>query len=153
MRRFVAASFVVVAVAPAVAADRKVPSQTYPTIAAAAAAAQPGDRILVAPGRYAENVATDVAKLQFIGKNAFWDGTLDDGAPGVCLTATGGKTLVQGFTFRSGLANTAQVQLTGDDCKVIKCTRAVRVRGSSRSRETMRCSILARSSPSTPTPS
>ena len=41
-----------VVAAPALAADRHVPSPVYPTIAAAAAAAQPGDRIVFErPGR------------------------------------------------------------------------------------------------------
>jgi hypothetical protein len=121
IRSVVVALALVALAAPAFAADRKVPSPTYPTIAAATAAALPGDRILVGPGAYAENVVTATANLQFIGKNAFWDGTLTNGTAGVCLTATGGKTVVAGFTFRSGAATTAQVQLTGDDCKVIKC--------------------------------
>jgi hypothetical protein len=107
--------------APAFAADRNVPSATYPTIAAAVAAAQPGDRIKVGPGVYQEHVVSAVANLQFLGRNAVWDGTLTDGTAGVCLTATGGGTVVQGFTFRAGQGGAAQIQLTGDDCRVLKC--------------------------------
>jgi len=121
--RIVAASAVLVALAaPAFAADRKVPSPTYPTIGAAVAASLPGDRIMVGPGVYQENVVSNVANLQFIGKNAVWDGTLTNGTAGVCLTETGGKTVVQGFTFRAGQNVVAQVQLVGDECRVVKCT-------------------------------
>src|SRR6188768_1937085 len=92
--RFAIVSLVLAAAAaPAFAADRKVPSADYPTITAAVAAAQPGDRIVVGPGFYAENVVTNVANLQFIGKKAVWDGTTLAGVAGQCLVATGGGTV------------------------------------------------------------
>jgi len=121
-RSVVVALALVALAGPAFAADRKVPSAAHPTIGSAVAAAQPGDRIVVGPGVYAENVVTATADLQFVGKKAFWDGTLANGTAGVCLVATGGKTVVEGFTFRSGQTGVAQVQLTGDDCRVAKCT-------------------------------
>jgi hypothetical protein len=121
-KRFAFASLVLsCASAAAFAADRKVPSAEFGTITAAVAAAQPGDRILVGPGVYQENVVSTVANLQFVGKKAIWDGTLTDGTAGVCLTATGGGTVVQGFTFRAGQTSTAQVDLTGANCRVLKC--------------------------------
>ena len=107
---------------PARAVDRAVPA-AFPTIQAAVNAALSGDRILVAPGVYQENVvSTNAAGLQFIGKNTVWDGTLTNGTAGVCLTATGSNTVVQGFIFRAGQAGVAQVQLTGTNCRVLKCT-------------------------------
>lgn len=103
------------------ATDRRVPTTTYPTIASAVADAQPGDRILVGAGTYQENVVSTNANLQFIGRKAIWDGTLSNGTPGVCLIASGGGTVIRGFSFRAGQANASQVQLTGDNCSVIKC--------------------------------
>ncbi len=105
----------------AAAANRAVPG-THPTIADAVAAAQPGDHILVGPGVYQEHVVSTVTNLQFIGKGAIWDGTLSNGTPGVCLTSTGDGVVVQGFIFRAGQANAAQVQLTGAGCRVLKCS-------------------------------
>jgi hypothetical protein len=108
--------------APALAEDRRVPSPVYPTIAAAVAAAQPGDRIVVAPGVYQEHVVSTVANLTFVGHRAIWDATLTSGAQGVCLTASGGGTVVQGFTFRAGDQGPACVEITGDDSRVYRCT-------------------------------
>ena len=107
--------------APALAADRHVPSPVYPTIAAAAAAAQPGDRIVVAPGIYREHVTSTVTGVTFVGRRAIWDATLLDGTTGVCLTASGGGTVVQGFTFMAGDQGPPCVDLTGDDCRVVRC--------------------------------
>jgi len=119
--RFAIVSLVLAAAAaPALAADRKVPSAAYPTITDAVAAAQAGDRIVVGPGFYGEHVVTNVANLQFVGKKAVWDGTTDTGVAGQCLVSTGGGTVVQGFTFRNGAG--AQLDLSGDGCRVVKCT-------------------------------
>src|SRR6185295_5939010 len=103
--------------APARATDRRVPSATFPTIGAAVAMARPGDRILVGPGIYQANVTSTVPNLQFIGRSSIWDGTLTNGAAGVCLTSTGDLTVVQGFIFRAGASNVAQVQPTGSGCR------------------------------------
>ena len=132
---------------PARAVDRPVPSANFPTISSAVAAAQSGDRILVAPGIYQEHVVSAVPNLQFIGRDAVWDGTLVNGSAGVCLTATGDGTLVQGFIFRAGQSNVAQVQLTGDGCRVLKClargpnSRFLRIEGNSALVDS--CSLLA----------
>lgn len=107
--------------APALAADRHVPSPVYPTIAAAVAAAQPGDRIVVAPGVYQEHVVSAVTGLTFVGRRAIWDATLATGDQGVCLTASGGGTVVEGFTFLAGDQPQPCLELTGDDCRVAKC--------------------------------
>ena len=106
---------------PALAADHKVPSQ-FPTIGAAVAAALPGDRIMVGPGIYQENVVSTVSNLQFIGKSAVWDGTLTNGNAAACLTSTGDVVSVQGFTFRAGPGSAPLVSLTGNGCKVSKCS-------------------------------
>jgi hypothetical protein len=107
--------------APALAADRHVPSPVYPTIAAAAAAAQPGDRIVVAPGIYREHVTSTATGVTFLGRRAIWDATLVTGDTGACLTATGAGTVVQGFTFLAGDQGPPCIDLTGDDCRVIRC--------------------------------
>ncbi len=107
--------------APALAVDRPVPG-AFPTIQAAVNASLPGDRILVSGGTYFENVVSTNSNLQFIGKNTVWDGTLTNGAAGVCLTATGSNVVVQGFIFRAGAGGVAQVQLTGANCRVSKCS-------------------------------
>jgi hypothetical protein len=113
-------AIVVLSLAPAAfAADRKVPSADYPTIAAAVAAAQPNDRILVGPGVYRENVVSNVPGLQFVGRKAVWDGTTGPGASGSCLVSTGDAVLVQGFTFVNGKG--VQIRLTGESCRVVKC--------------------------------
>ena len=115
--------------------DRTVPG-AFPTIQAAVNASLPGDRILIAGGTYHENVVSTNSNLQFLGKNTVWDGTLTNGTPGVCLTATGSNVVVQGFIFRAGQSSVAQVQLNGAGCRVAKCSsrgpnaRFVRVSGS-----------------------
>jgi Right handed beta helix region len=114
--------------APARAVDRLVPSQ-FATIRAAVAAAVPGDRILVSSGIYQENVVSTNSNLQFIGKSAVWDGTLTNGAAAACLISTGNMVSVQGFIFRAGAADVPQVQLTGDGCKVSKCSSRGRPAG------------------------
>src|SRR5262245_40874692 len=108
--------------APALAEDRHVPSPVYPTIAAAAAAAQPGDRIVVAPGSYREHVTSAATGLSFVGRRAIWDAPLVTGDTGACLTAPGAGTVVQGFTFLAGDQGPPCVDLAGDDCRVVKCT-------------------------------
>ncbi len=120
--RNVATTFLLAVTAFTVAAANRAVPGTHPTIADAVAAAQPGDHILVGPGVYQENVVSTVANLQFIGKGAIWDGTLVNGTAGVCLTATGDGVVVQGFIFRAGQANAAQVQLTGAGCRVLNCS-------------------------------
>jgi copper-binding protein NosD len=120
--RNVALVLPLVLAAPALAADRHVPSPVYPTIAAASAAAQPGDRIVVAPGIYREHVTSTVTGVTFVGRRALWDATLADGTAGVCLTASGGGTVVQGFTFLSGNQGPPCLDLTGDDCRVQRCS-------------------------------
>ena len=120
--RNVATTFLLAVTAFTAAAANRVVPGTHTTIAAAVAAAQPGDHILVGPGIYQENVVSTVANLQFIGKGAIWDGTLVNGTAGVCLTATGDGVVVQGFIFRAGQPNAAQVQLTGAGCRVLKCS-------------------------------
>ena len=107
--------------APARAVDRLVPG-AFLTIGAAVAAALPGDRILVSSGIYQENVTSNIPNLQFIGKSTVWDGTLTNGTAGTCLTSTGNLVSVKGFIFRAGAANNAQVQLTGDGCRVGNCS-------------------------------
>ena len=112
--------------APARAVDRLVPSQ-FATIGAAAAAAVSGDRILVSPGIYQENVTSNIPNLQFIGKSTVWDGTLANGAAAACLISTGDVVSVQGFIFRGGSG--AQVRLTGTACRVSKCSSRGRPTG------------------------
>jgi parallel beta-helix repeat protein len=104
--------------AAAAAADLKVPSTAYPTIQAAASAAAPGDRILVAKGVYQENVILDVPNVSILGKKAIWDGTVG-GVQGNCLTADGTGLVVQGFTFRNA---TFHLNVTGGGLTVKKCT-------------------------------
>jgi len=121
-RAMLAASLsLILLAAPARAVDRLVPSQ-FATIGAAVAAAVSGDRILVSPGIYQENVTSNIPNLQFIGKSTVWDGTLTNGAAAACLISTGNLVSVQGFIFRAGAGGVAQVQLTGNGCKVSRCS-------------------------------
>ena len=115
MRIALAAALVPCLAASAVAGDLKVPSDDYPNIQAAADAAQPGDRIVVAKGIYNESVEMTQDGVTFLGKGAIWDG----GPNSACLYADGDGLVVQGFAFRNG---GGQVQLVGNDCVVKKCT-------------------------------
>lgn len=118
MRTLLALAAVVAAAQVAVAADLKVgKGKPFQTIQAAVDAAAPGDRILVGPGFYAENVVTTTPGLQFIGKRAVWDGRTDTDS-GDCLYAEGDEIVVRGFTFRNGERH---VVLRGDGALVTKC--------------------------------
>ena len=120
-RLFAACGLLALLAAPAFAVTRAVPS-AFPTIQAAVNAALPGDRIVVAPGVYQEHVVSTNSDLKFIGKNTVWDGTLTNGTAGVCLTATGDNLVVQGFIFRAGASSVAQVQITGTNARVARCS-------------------------------
>ena len=122
----VASLTLILLTAPARAVDRLVPAQ-FLTIGAAVAAAVSGDRILVSPGIYQENVTSNIPNLQFIGKSTVWDGTLTNGAAAACLISTGDVVSVQGFIFRGGSG--AQVRLTGTACRVSKCSSRGRPTG------------------------
>jgi len=117
MRAWLCGLAVLGAAGAAAAADLKVPSDDYPTIQAAATAAQPGDRILVAKGIYQENVTLNVSNVQVIGKKAMWDGAISS-AEGICLSATGDDILVQGFIFHNG---SDHVFIIGARARVQKC--------------------------------
>ena len=120
-RLFTACGFLALLAASTSAMDRLVPA-AFPTIQAAVNAALPGDRIVVAPGVYQEHVVSTNSDLKFIGKNTVWDGTLTNGTAGVCLTSTGDNMLVQGFIFRAGQSGAAQVQITGTNARVARCS-------------------------------
>jgi hypothetical protein len=120
-RAFAVASLLAACTTSLFAVNRAVPG-AFPTIQAAVNAALPGDTITVAPGVYQENVVANVNNIQFIGKNTVWDGTLVNGTAGVCLTATGDNIVVQGFIFRAGQSAVAQVQITGTNARVAKCS-------------------------------
>ncbi len=120
MRTALAAIALLALAAPAFATDRVVGrNKPYRTIQAAVAAARSGDRILVGPGVYRENVVFDgLDDLQFIGRRAVWDGQIGPGESGDCLSGRGQGTLVQGFTFRHGHSH---VVIEGDATHVTKC--------------------------------
>jgi len=108
------------AVSPAaLAADLKVgKGKQFTTIQAAVAAAQDGDRILVGPGVYRENVTlSGVSNVQLIGKGAVWDGHTGGGY-GDCLSGTANGILVQGFRFRHG---SDHVVIAGNGGRITKC--------------------------------
>jgi hypothetical protein len=106
---------------PAFAADRSVGrGKQFATIQAAVDAAQAGDRILISPGRYNENVVvTGKAGLAFIGRRGVvWDGTSDADSVRDCLQFTGDGLVVSGIEFRNG---SVQVLVTGANAKVSRC--------------------------------
>lgn len=87
------------------AADLNVPSGPYPTISAAVAAANPGDRILVASGIYNENVVVNKQlTIEGAGTSTVVNG---GGSPAIVYTAGG-----SGATTRQVLKN-LQTQSTG----------------------------------------
>jgi hypothetical protein len=104
--------------AAAFAADRNVPKQ-YPTIQAAADAAQPGDRVVVGPGTYAESVTMSKSSVAFVGKKAVWQGLTAANGHRDCLTVTGDGISVTGFTFRNG---NRHLTITGNHATVSGCT-------------------------------
>ena len=118
--QIVALSLVAALGSAAFAADRRVGAgQTYAKIQEAVDAAQPGDRIVVARGTYAENVSVRKDKLQFVAaKGVVWDGTVG-AASGVCLDVRASAVLVQGFAFRGGMHH---VMSAGPDMRIVKCT-------------------------------
>lgn len=119
MRNFVAIALVLAAAGPALAKDLRVgKGQTYESIQAAVDAAAPGDRIVVMPGVYPENVTVTTERLVFLGKKAVWDGTRGPDDAGTCLSGAGNGIVVQGFTFRAG---TGHVDLQGDGIVVRNC--------------------------------
>lgn len=124
----VAGLMLILLATPVRAVDLLVPTP-FPTIGAAVAVAVSGDRIMVGPGIYQENVVSSVSNLQFIGKSAVWDGTLTNGNAAACLTSTGNVVSVQGFTFRAGPGSGPLMSLTGNRCKVSKCSAQSRSGG------------------------
>jgi hypothetical protein len=118
--RLVAGALVLAAVTPALAADRQVgKGKPYQTIQAAVDAAASGDRILVGPGVYRENVSFSAKSgLKFVGKGAVWDGRTSRGSSGNCLEFTADGVSVEGFTFRNG---STHVVGTGTGLSVKRC--------------------------------
>jgi parallel beta-helix repeat protein len=118
LRAAAAAAAIAALPAAALAKDLKVPSSTYPTITAAAAAAADGDRILVASGVYAEHVVLTANRVELKGVGAIWDGHIGP-VSGNCLTIEGTDCTVSGFVFRNG---NLHVVANGDRTSILRCT-------------------------------
>jgi serine protease len=87
---------------PAVAVDRQVPAE-FPTIQSAIDASAPGDRVIVAPGVYAE-------RIDFLGRNIVV--TSSAGAAQTTIDGTGGTAVIlgpggmlRGFTITNAFAS------------------------------------------------
>ncbi len=116
-KRVVATVAVLTLTASSAAADTlRVPRQ-FDTIGEALAVAATGDRVLVAPGTYRENVVVDLDGVELVGRNAVWDGTVD-GILGACVVVNGDANLIQGFTFRNC---TTGAHTRGDGNSVSRC--------------------------------
>ncbi|WP_224997567.1 nitrous oxide reductase family maturation protein NosD [Cesiribacter sp. SM1] len=86
-------------VSSALAADLKVgPNSRYKTIAAAVAAAQPGDRVLVQQGLYQETDITIDKPISLVGIN---NPVVDGALKGQILTITSSRVVVKGITFKN----------------------------------------------------
>jgi len=102
--------------APAAGAEvLKVPSPAYPTIQAAVDAAVPGDEILIAKGRYRENVVVGTEGIALSGKGAIIDG----GYAGPCVTVNASIVALQKLVLVNG---TAGISGDGDLIVVASCT-------------------------------
>lgn len=105
MLRFVLIAVLLAWNALASAADLLVPGQ-FPTIQAAVNAAASGDRILIAPGTYAERIAWTGKGLSLVGTDGAASTIIDArGAPGtgpaIDVALSSGRTfLAQGLTIR-----------------------------------------------------
>lgn len=93
---------------PAQAVDRKVPSQ-YATIQAGINAAQPFDRVVVAPGTYREHIVVPARPIVLVSEQGAEKTTIDGGGSGgnrgsvVTIDANATNlVMVQGFTIRGG---------------------------------------------------
>ncbi len=117
MRRLITILICCAAAAPpAFCAVRKVPQQ-YPTINAAVTAANNGDVIKIAKGRYQEAVAT-TKRLTFEGVNGtIWDGFYSASHHDQ-LDATANNVTVKGIEFQNGLA---PIAITGNNALVTDC--------------------------------
>lgn len=103
----------ILCMSPAWAATQGVPVP-FATIGAAEAAAQNGDTIKIAKGRYTEAIVT-TKSLSFVGgSGVFWDGIggLDQ------LTATADNVQVSGIEFQNG---DDPLTITGTNAVVTKC--------------------------------
>ncbi len=94
------------------------PDGPVATIAAAVAAAQDGDRIVLSPGVYFENVEVTQRRLTFLGRNVVWDGS-PGGSAAPCLWIKGEDCKVQGISFRQGAD---QVLVDAPSATIRRCT-------------------------------
>ncbi len=95
-----AAAMMLAISAPALATDRDVPSEDYPTIQAGINAAEPGDTVVVAAGTYNESFALNRPGVTVQGAGA--DVTEVTGV--ATISNVGPDTKLDGFTF-SGFQN------------------------------------------------
>lgn len=105
--------------APAAMADTLTVPGDFPTISAAAAAAAPGDTIVVAKqadGSYVENVVLATDDVTLTTANA----EIDPQASGTALTITGDRVTVRGFTIRNSI--NFGIAVTGDDVSIMSVT-------------------------------
>ncbi|MBI4880406.1 MAG: hypothetical protein HY812_12225 [Planctomycetes bacterium] len=118
MRTLITALACCTLAAPAASpAVRKVPQQ-YSSIDDAVAAANDGDVIKIAKGRYQESVSTS-RSLTFQGeKGTIWDGFFSDNHFDH-LSATANNVTVKGIEFQNG---GTPVRIIGDNASVTGCT-------------------------------
>jgi len=93
------------------------PGGPVATIAEAVAQAKEGDRIVLSPGTYSENVEVTTDRLTFTGRNVVWDGS-PGGKAAPCLWIQSEGCKVQGITFGQGAD---QVLVDGPGAKVQRC--------------------------------
>ena len=103
---------------------RPVPGGPSASIAAALAAAQPGDTVLVPPGVYFEHGLLVDKPLFLIGEG---QPTIDAGNQGEIITVTAGGVTIRGLLFRnvgtSYIEDRAAVRLKGVDGAVVEGNR------------------------------
>ena len=107
--------------APAAMADTLTVPGDFPTISAAAAAAAPGDTIVVArqPNvSYVENVVLATNDVSLTTYNA----VIDPQGVGTALTISGDRVKVVGFTIRNSI--NFGIAVTGDDVSITNVTVA-----------------------------
>lgn len=106
----------------ATAADLHVPSASFPTIQSAVQAAQPGDRVVVAAGTYAERIDMQNRMITLTAPSGPQATTIHAGGIGPVIINPGTNAVIHGFTLAGGLGGYGGgIAITGTSPWVVDC--------------------------------